>query len=299
MSYFNEVTPKAKPNEIPKGQTFTAKFICAGPVGYKDGTYLLKESAIEQMAYGLKGCPVLVGHQDVLDFKDMKEKAIGYVSDVHHCEDSGDWYADFIIFCPKTIKKIEDGELPYVSCAYTAVLEDGCKINNVEYKKVIVGGEMKHLALVKNPRYNGTEVWKNSMDDLIVADGVLYNEKESIMWGIKKSKVELDKETFINTVEGEKTLEELVNMVEEFKKQITELEAKNAELTEKVNSLEAEKPAEEIPSGKPEDTEPAPVEPVAETAPAETDADLKKDLNNALIQEVSVRLVEVPDVNIK
>ena len=32
-------------------------------------------------------------------------------------------------------------------------------INNVKYKKRIVGGEMLHLALVKNPRYNGTEIW--------------------------------------------------------------------------------------------------------------------------------------------
>ena len=189
--------------EIPKGMTYRAKFICAGAVGYKEGTYLLPQYALDEFAYTLKRCPVIVGHQDIVDESDMLDKAVGYVSSVDR-DESGNWYADFVVFCPKTIEKIDNGSLPYVSCAYRADLSaDEVKLNNVTYKREILGGEMMHLALVKNPRYNGTEIWRNSEDDCLVSDGVLFNQKDNIMFGIKKNKVELDKDGLINTIRGD------------------------------------------------------------------------------------------------
>lgn len=292
--------------EIPKGMTYRAKFICAGAVGYKEGTYLLPQYALDEFAYTLKRCPVIVGHQDILDEKDMLEKAIGYVSSVDR-DESGNWYADFVVFCPKTISKIDNGELPYVSCAYRADLSaDEVTLNNVTYKREILGGEMMHLALVKNPRYNGTEIWRNSDDDCFVADGVLFNQKDNIMFGIKikKDKVELDKEVSINTKLGDKTIEELVNELEvatekvaEQEKTIEGLEAEKVDLKAKLE--EAEKKLEEAAATKPVETqEPKdPVEETQETAP-ETDADLRKDLNNALTEEVKDIIVKVPNVKL-
>ena len=289
--------------EIPKGMTYRAKFICAGAVGYKEGTYLLPQYALDEFAYTLKRCPVIVGHQDIVDETDMLDKAVGYVSSVDR-DESGNWYADFVVFCPKTIEKIDNGSLPYVSCAYRADLSaDEVKLNNVTYKREILGGEMMHLALVKNPRYNGTEIWRNSEDECLVSDGVLFNQKDNIMFGIKKNKVELDKDVLINTKIGDKTIEELVNELEaatekvaEHEKTIEGLEAEKVDLKAKLE--EAEKRLEEATAtAETQAPETAPVEETQEAAP-ETDADLRKDLNNALTEEVKPVIVKVPNVKL-
>lgn len=301
MSYFekeNTAVPRIEENEIPKGQTYRAKFISAGAVGYKDGVYFLSQDSLDSFAWTLKGCPVVIGHQDIEDTKDMKEKAVGYVSNVDRCE-TGDWYADFIIFEDKAINKIANGDVPYVSCAYRADLTtDDCDINNVKYKKRIIGGEMLHLALVKNPRYNGTDIWRNSTDEFFVGEGALYNEKENVMFGFKKTKVELDKDTLINTSLGDKTIEELINELEAAQTKIAEQEAK-------IKDLEAEKEAAKA-SETPVVEEPKVEETAVETETKEnavevveaTDAGLKQDLNNALTEKPKVEVVTVPNVNV-
>lgn len=289
--------------EIPKGMTYRAKFISPGAVGYKEGAYLLTQCALDEFAYTLKRCPVIVGHQDIVDEDDMLEKAVGYVSSVDR-DESGNWYADFVVFCPKTIEKIDNGGLPYVSCAYRADLSTGeVSLNNVTYKREILGGEMMHLALVKNPRYNGTEIWRNSSDDCLVADGVLFNQKDNIMFGIKKNKVELDKDVLINTKLGDKTIEDLVNELEaatekvaEQSKTIEGLEAEKVDLKAKLE--EAEKRLEEAAAtATTQAPETAPATETQEKAP-ETDADLRKDLNNALTEEVKPVIVKVPNVKL-
>ena len=305
MSYFEKentvVGVRVEEQEIPKGVTYRAKFISAGPVGYKDGVYFLPQEALDSFAYTLKGCPVVVGHQDIEDRKDMEEKAVGYVSNVERCEVSGDWFADFVMFDEKAINKVNNGEVPYVSCAYKADLsEEDLMINNVKYKKRIIGGEMLHLALVKNPRYNGTDIWRNSAEDYLVAEGVLYNQKDSVMFGFKKTKVELDKDTLISTSAGEMTIEELVNSLEEAKSTIADQEAK-------IKDLEAEKEAAAKPADEPVVENPegaeaaAEVQPSVEVKPVEepegSDADLKAELSNAT-EDTPVDVVSVPNVRI-
>lgn len=297
MSYFkseNTPVPKVEVNEIPKGMTFTARFIVAGPVGYKDGVYLLPQENLDSFAYTLKGCPVTLGHQDIDDMKDMKEKAVGYVSNVQRAE-NGDWFADFVVFCPKALKKITDGEAPYVSCAYRADLTDNeVELNNVKYKKKIIGGEMLHLALVKNPRYNGTEIWKNSKEDYLVSEGVVYNEKETTMKFWKKAAVEMDETVMVNTKAGDKTIDQLINELEAANEKIAEQEKRIADL----EAAAAEKPAEETTVVEtPAEETPATEETPAETKPeVATDAELKKDLNNSLTEDVKVQVIPVPNV---
>lgn len=298
MSYFDKenFVPHVEEAEIPKGQTYCAKFISAGPVGYKDGVYLLPQHCLDEFAYTLKGCPVIIGHQDILDEKDMKEKAVGYVSNVDRNED-GSWFADFVIFEEKAINKIADGDLPYVSCAYKADLcDEELTVNNVKYKKRIVGGQMMHLALVKNPRYNGTEIWRNSAEDLMVSDGELYNQKDNIMFGFKKTKVELDKETLINTSLGEKTIEELVNELEAAQETIAAQEQTIKDLTAEKEAAAAAKEADAkeadpVVENKVEDVE-------TEEKTVETDEALKKDLNNSLASDTKAEVIQVPSVAI-
>lgn len=295
MSYFNKenkAVPRVEEKAIPKGLTYSARFITAGPVGYKDGVYLLPQNALDSFAYTLKGCPVVVGHQDIIDQKDMEEKAVGYVSNVHRCEESGDWFADFVIFDEKTNKKIENGELPYVSCAYKADLtEEDCTINNVQYKKRIVGGEMVHLALVKNPRYNGTDIWRNSADDYLIGEPTLYNQKENIMFGFKKTKTELDKDIMIETSRGEMSIEELVNAISEADEQI-------AEKDQKIKDLEAAQQAAEEKAAADAAKANEAAEAKEKASDEKTDADFKKDLKNSLKEEHAAKVVAVPNVKI-
>ena len=159
---------------------------------------------------------------------------------------------------------------------------------------------MLHLALVKNPRYNGTDIWRNSSEDYLVAEGVLYNQKDSMMFGFKRTKVDLDKDTLVNTCAGEMTIEQLVNALEEANAKIAEQDAK-------IKDLEAEKDAAAKPADDPVVTEPegteaaAEVQPSVEVKPVEepegSDADLKAELNNAK-EEIEVSVVSVPNVRI-
>lgn len=303
MSYFEKenearAVPAFAEEEVPQGQTYRCKFIEAGAVGYKDGIYLLEQPNLDSFAWTLKNKPVVIGHQDIEDMDDMKTKAVGMVTAVDRCEETGKWYCDFCIWDEKAINKIGNGDLPFVSCAYRADLTtDGCDVNNVKYKKRIVGGEMLHLALVKNPRYNGTEIWRNSDDDYLVSEGVMFNQKENVMFGIKKTKVELDKDIMVNTKFGDMTIEEMKNALEAAheeneaaKAKIVELEARNAELEAgKAETTVEPAVAEVVPEVQPVAEEPATVA---------TDAELKKDLNNALAEEPKKVVVEVPNVRL-
>lgn len=290
FSKINRVVQRVEETEIPKGQTYRARFIAPGAVGYKEGTYLLSSGVLDSFAYTLKRCPVLVGHQDVLDYKDMLEKAVGYVSNVERGED-GSWFADFVVFCPKAIKKIENGEVPFVSCAYDADLSAGpVVVNNVEYKREILGGEMKHLALVKNPRYNGTEVWKNSDDDYFVSEGTLYNEKENTMNLFKKIKTEIDKDAMISTSNGDKSIEELV-------KEYDSLVEQNAEQANQIKDLEAEKAAA-AEAAKAAEEAAAAVAKENQGDPASTDESLKQDLTKADNSQEKKVVVQVPNVKL-
>ena len=303
MSYFEKenearAVPAFAEEEVPQGQTYRCKFIEAGAVGYKDGIYLLEQPNLDSFAWTLKNKPVVIGHQDIEDMDDMKTKAVGMVTAVDRCEETGKWYCDFCIWDEKAINKIANGDLPFVSCAYRADLTtEGCDVNNVKYKKRIVGGEMLHLALVKNPRYNGTEIWRNSDEDYLVSDGVMFNQKENVMFGIKKTKVELDKDIMVNTKFGDMTIEELKNALEAARDENEAAKAKIAELEARNAELEAGKAETTV---EPAVAEAAPeVQPVAEEpATVATDAELKKDLNNALAEEPKKVVVEVPNVRL-
>lgn len=301
MSYFEKenearAVPAFAEAEVPQGATYRSKFIEAGAVGYKDGIYLLEQPYLDDFAWTLKNKPVVIGHQDIEDMDDMKSKAVGMVTSVDRCEESGKWYCEFCIWDEKAINKIDNGDLPYVSCAYRADLTtEGCDVNNVKYKKRIIGGEMLHLALVKNPRYNGTDIWRNSDDEYFVGEGNLYNQKDNIMFGFTKVKKELDKDIIVNTKIGDLSLEDLVNEVEtahakieEQAAKITELEARNAEL----EAAKVEVVVEPVIAETKEEIQPS-AEAAASVA---TDAEFKKDLNNALSDEPKTIVVQVPNV---
>ena len=286
----NKVNQRIEEHEIPKGQTYRARFIAPGAVGYKEGVYMLSSDVLDSFAYTLKRCPVVVGHQDILDYKDMQEKAVGYVSNVERGED-GSWFADFVVFCPKAIKKIDNGEVPYVSCDYDADLSEGSvTINNVTYKREILGGEMKHLALVKNPRYNGTDVWKNSDDDYFVSEGTLYNEKENTMNLFKKVKTEIDKDSMVSTSQGDKTIEELVQ-------EYDSLVEKTSEQENQIKDLEAEKAAAAEAATKAAEAAAA-VAKETQGQPASTDESLKKDLTKADNSSEKKVVVQIPNVKL-
>ena len=107
----------------------------------------------------------------------------------------------------------------------------------------------------------------------------------------------------LKKAEGKVAIEELVNELEaatekvaEHEKTIEGLEAEKVDLKAKLE--EAEKRFEETTAtAETQAPETAPVEETQEAAP-ETDAELRKDLNNALTEEVKPVIVKVPNVKL-
>ena len=109
----------------------------------------------------------------------------------------------------------------------------------------------------------------------------------------------------ITTSAGEKTIEQLVNDLEAANQKIAEQEATITDLQAKVEAAKVEAPAPQTEVQQPVETQPSEgTEEQPETKPVEnategTDADFKKDLNNALSATPKKVVVKVPDISFK
>lgn len=289
-TYFNRElsVPKIEEKDFPKGRTFTAKFIESGPAGYNGFKVFVEPDCLPALAYSLKGCPVVLGHVGEMTYEEMLKKAVGYVVNVHGSDDGTIWYADFVIFKEEALKSYDDGKTRYVSCTYRPKYSETAekRRNGITYDRVVVGGEMLELALVKKPRYNDTDVWENSDDDNnVFGETILVNEKVEKMglFGTRKEQVNVEPDILFNTDAGEKTIEEMMVLVNEGVKVAEELESTKQQLDAvqaEVEALKAEKEAvakelaeaKEAIEGK-------------EVAPEGTDAGLKETLANSLEQD--------------
>lgn len=286
-NYFNQelAVPRMKEAEFPKGRTFTAKFIEAGACGYKNFKVFVEPYALPSLAQSLKGCPVTLGHIGDMTYEEMLKNAVGYVVNVHSDESGNVWFADFVIFKEEALKSYDEGKTRYVSCTYRPEYSEVAekRINGINYDRIVIGGEMLELALVKKPRYNDTDVWENSDDDEnLIGETVLSNEKGETMslFGIKKEQVQVAPDVLFNTDAGEKTIEEMMILVNEG-------EAVKAELASTKESLAAKEAelAEAVAAKEAAETELAAAKEALETKTAEpegTDAGLKQTLANEL-----------------
>lgn len=289
MNYFNkEITiPKMEEENFPKGRTFTAKFIEAGPAGYGSFKVFVEPCCLPSLAMSLKGCPVVLGHVGEMTYEEMLKKAVGYVVNVHGNEDGTVFYADFVIFKEEALKSYDDGTTRYVSCTYRPVYSELAekRRNGINYDRVVTGGNMIELALVKKPRYNDTDVWENSDENSVYGETILANEKGKNMglFGVKKEQVNVEPDILFNTDAGEKTIEEMMILVNEGVKTAEEL----AETKTKLEAVEAEL-AKANEAKEAAETELAKAKEALEaksTEPEGTDAGLKTDLANSLEQD--------------
>ena len=199
-----------QPKEIPWPRKYEANYIEPGVVAYQDlgpcktcgnafscgnegdacqpegATVLVKQEALERMSKSFIGKPVIdVEHEDVTPSTVLDGEADGIVTGVRLDPKTGWWYCDFLVWNPVTQQHCEDGVYS-VSCAYnpTKTSEQAGEWHNVPYAEEILDGELTHLAIVKNPRYEGARI-------------TLVNSKGGSMWkwfkkGERKNAASLD-----------------------------------------------------------------------------------------------------------
>lgn len=146
-------------------ELFKCRFIQPGLISYNDigaGMVLVGKDAIDRMAPTFVGRPVIdTRHKDVQP-KDFENEADGVVAGKPYWGQDGWQWVDFIAWDPDTKEHCRSGNY-FVSCAYIPTeTKDGGTQNNIAYDQEVTNGEYTHLAIVKNPRYNGAVILTNS-----------------------------------------------------------------------------------------------------------------------------------------
>ena len=172
------VTRLENSSEGPKTSTIQFSFIEPGLVNYEDiGNVLVQKPCLDKMAQSFIGKPIINEiHKSVIPADFYKSgKADGIVTRVWYNEQDGWYWGEGIVWDEPTRKNCRAFA---VSCAYT--MKDGSDKkglwHNVPYEGEILDGEYTHLAIVKNPRYEGSRI-------------ILCNSKEeggSMKWNILK-----------------------------------------------------------------------------------------------------------------
>lgn len=137
------------------------KHIEPGLVNYSDlGTVLVTKETLDKMAPSFIGKPVINEiHKEVDPSVFKNGVADGIVTD-HWFEPSDGWYWARFVVWDETTKRNIASEAYSVSCAYDVlgVNEKGGLHNNVPFVGEFVEGAYTHLAIVRNPRYEGARI---------------------------------------------------------------------------------------------------------------------------------------------
>lgn len=182
VPYRNEL--KALPEKSTDGTVtpirYRARFIEPGVISYEDvgqGLVMVGRKALDRMLPSFVGKPVFnFVHKEIeadqaFDFENVKseEMADGIVSAVGTGEDGWDW-ADMMIWDEETQRNIDEYGFE-VSCAYDTI-ESGPpgKHNGIKFDEEVLDGKYVHMAIVDNPRYEGSTVYRNAKGVTTVAD---------------------------------------------------------------------------------------------------------------------------------
>lgn len=148
-----------------KGRPFVSRFIEPGIAHYKElGDILITKETLNKFINTMVGCPVIIEHEDVTDANADKLR-VGVVSRVWFNEMDGYFYCEGILTDPEAIDLVKNRGYN-VSCAYSFVSDNTKKTHNgKEIDMEFIDGEFLHLALVKDPRYEGANIVVNKKDD--------------------------------------------------------------------------------------------------------------------------------------
>ena len=147
-----------------KGRYFMSRFIEPGIAHYEElGDILITKETLNKFIHTMVGAPVIIDHEDVTD-KNVDKLRVGSVSKVWFNEFDGYFYCEGILTDPEAVDLIKNQGWN-VSCAYSFVADETKKQHNgKDIDMEFTDGEFLHLAIVKNPRYEGANIVVNKND---------------------------------------------------------------------------------------------------------------------------------------
>lgn len=147
-----------------KGRYFMSRFIEPGIAHYEElGDILITKETLNKFIQTMVGVPVIIDHEDVTD-KNVDKLRVGSVSKVWFNEFDGYFYCEGILTDPEAIDLVKNQGWN-VSCAYSFQSVPKDTHNGKKIDMEFIDGEFLHLAIVKNPRYEGANIVVNSQDD--------------------------------------------------------------------------------------------------------------------------------------
>ena len=157
---------------VPK--SYKIRFIEPGIISYNDsgaGVIFVSREALDRMAPSFRNCPVIFvpeSHDDsdastAFNFDDVAATpASGIVAGVPYWGDDGWMWADISVWDEEAQAAIDRSGFN-VSCAYKPTEEtEGGEWHSIPYDGELVNGKYEHLAIVKRPRYEGSQILANS-----------------------------------------------------------------------------------------------------------------------------------------
>lgn len=235
-------------SEHPK--VFYCRHMQPGTALYADeGMWLVDIHGMKNLigSVGKKALPVYIGHQDV-DLKNIKEQAVGYVTDSFYNKNDGWAWFKFVVIDDAGHAAVKRGWS--VSDAYICTEKgNGGTKNNVPFKGEILNGEFTHLAIVPDPRYEGAKIYtpdefKDYQDALEKQLLTMHNSKGTKPMFKFFNKVETDKPTDDSLVEidGEmKSWGEVKNALETKEKEDGQIVIINGKKMTQVEAIAAYK----------------------------------------------------------
>jgi hypothetical protein len=221
-----------------KGQIFYGMHFYPGVARYEPPneepfTVFINESVIRNMGPTFAGCPIFVEHVDEVEenINKLRSEADGWVIESFFNAADGKHWAKFVIVSDIGLEAIKKGFK--LSNAYVPQCANiPGTWNGVDYQREVMSGEFEHLAIVRNPRYEESEImtpeqFKNYNDRQTVELKRLANSKDkkgekTMLKIFKRTKVENSKEVDFDGLVVElpvsKTEVSLTKMVAEYDK---------------------------------------------------------------------------------
>lgn len=187
-----------------KGRHFVSRFIEPGIAHYEElGDILITKETLNKFINTMVGAPVIIDHEDVTD-KNVDKLRVGSVSKVWFNEFDGYFYCEGILTDKDAIDLVKNQGWN-VSCAYSFIADETKKSHNgKDIDMEFTDGEFLHLAIVKNPRYEGANIVINSNE--MVQDKVENSNKENIIMQVLNELKEFIKNVVSNEKEEEMTV---------------------------------------------------------------------------------------------
>ena len=135
------------------------------PITHEKGmTLYVDREAIAKLRETFVGKPVynfMHPAEDVKPEDITQGKAVGVVIGNQGMADGWDW-ASFMVWDTEAEKNCTNGQFA-LSCSYVPEIDATPGIwHNIPYDGKVIGGEYEHLAIVPNPRYEGSQILRNS-----------------------------------------------------------------------------------------------------------------------------------------